>query len=122
MVLPEGDYVGLNSQEFDAALGADLGRADLFVQLLSPTPGRKARGFTAPLPQLQFHRATEARLPVLQWCERLPAVGEIADPAHAELFTTEFLRATHRTDFESTIVHHLRKQKELSERRSHRGP
>lgn len=116
VVLPEGDYVGLNAQEFDDALAGDLGRADLFVQLLSPTPGRKARGFAAPLPQLQFHRALEAKLPILQWCERLPALDQITDAAHAELFKTEFLRVTHRTDFEGTVVQQLRNLKALRER------
>ena len=116
VVLPEGDYVGLTPQEFDAAIAGDLARADLFVQLLSPTPGRKPRGFDAPLPQLQFQRARQARLPMLQWCERQPATGEIADAAHAELFRTEFLRATHRTDFETTVIQQLRTQKDLRDR------
>ncbi len=116
MVLPEGDYVGLTPQEFEAAIAGDLARADLFVQLLSPTPGRKPRGFDAPLPQLQYQRASHAKLPLLQWCERQPATGEIADAAHAELFKTEFLRATHRTDFETTVIGHLRAQKDLRDR------
>ena len=116
VVLPEGDYVGLTPQEFDAAIAGDLARADLFVQLLSPTPGRKPRGFDAPLPQLQYQRARHARLPMLQWCERQPATGEIADAAHAELFKTEFLRATHRTDFETTVIQQLRAQKDQRDR------
>lgn len=116
VVLPEGDYVGLTPQEFEAAIAGDLARADLFVQLLSPTPGRKPRGFEAPLPQLQYRRASLAKLPILQWCERQPAVDEIADAAHAELFKTEFLRATHRTDFETTVIQHLQAQKDQRDR------
>ena len=116
VVLPEGDYVGLTPPEFEAAIAADLARADLFVQLLSPTPGRKPRGFDAPLPQLQYQRASQARLPMLQWCERQPAAGEIADAAHAELFKTAFLRATHRSDFETTVIGQLRAQKDLRDR------
>jgi hypothetical protein len=116
VVLPEGDYVGLTAPEFEAAMAGDLARADLFVQLLSPTPGRKPRGFDAPLPQLQYQRARKANLPLLQWCERQPVAGEIADTAHAELFKTEFLRVTHRTDFETTVIQQLRSQKDLRDR------
>lgn len=116
VVLPEGDYVGLTPQEFEAAIAGDLARADLFVQLLSPTPGRKPRGFEAPLPQLQYRLASQAKLPMLQWCERQPAADEIADTAHAELFKTEFLRATHRTDFETIVIQQLRAQKDLRDR------
>jgi hypothetical protein len=112
-VLPQGDYVGLTAPEFDAAIAHDLMRADLFVQLLSPTPGRKGRGFEAPLPQLQFRHAQSARLPILQWCERLPVAGQIADLAHACLFETETLRATHLAEFKTTIVERLRAEKAL---------
>lgn len=107
-VLPEGDYVGLTPAEFEAAVAADIGQAGLFVQLLSPTPGRKGRGFDAPLPQLQFQRAQTAGLSLMQWCERLPAAGEIADAAHARLFETEYLRVTNLPDFSTGILQRLR--------------
>jgi TIR domain len=113
VVLPEGDYVGLMAPEFDAAIAHDLVRADLFVQLLSPTPGRKGKGFDAPLPQLQFRHAQRVRMPILQWCERLPAAGQIADQAHAGLFETETLRATHLAEFKTAIVERLRAEKAL---------
>ncbi len=115
-VLPHGDYVGLTAPEFYAAIAHDLVRADLFVQLLSPTPGRKGMGFEAPLPQLQFRHAQSARRPILQWCERLPAAEQIADQAHARLFETETLRATHLAEFKTTIVERLRAEKALRER------
>ena len=116
VVLPEGDYVGLTPPEFEAAIAGDLARADLFVQLLSPTPGRKQRGFDAPLPQLQYRRASAAKLPMLQWCEHQPAADEIADAAHAGLFKTEFLRATHRSDFETGVIQRLRALKDQRDR------
>ena len=109
VVLPEGDYVGLTAQEFNAAIAADLQRSDLFVQLLSSTVGRTARGlgFTAPLPQLQFECARQANVPILQWCETLPNVGDVADKAHRRLFETTFLRATHLEEFKTIIVDQL---------------
>lgn len=110
-VRPEGDYVGLTPAEFEASIAADLGPADLFVQLLSPTPGRKIRGFEAPLAQLQFLRAQAARLPLMQWCECLPAAGEITDQAHARLFETEHLRVTNLADFSTDVVERLRADK-----------
>lgn len=107
-VLPEGDYVGCSAAEFDAAIAADIGRASLFAQLLSPTPGRRGRGFDAPLPQLQFQRAHAAGLPLMQWCERLPAAAELADPAHARLFETAHLRVTNLPDFAAGMLERLR--------------
>jgi hypothetical protein len=116
VVLPDGDYVGFAPAEFEAAIGADLRHAGLFVQLLSPTPGRKGRGFEAPLPQLQYRRARSAGLPILQWCERLPAADEIADRDHAALFETETLRATHLAEFKTTVIEHVRADKARRER------
>jgi hypothetical protein len=110
-VRPEGDYVGLTPAEFDAAIATDLGQASLFVQLLSSTPGRKIRGFDAPLPQLQFLRAQAAGLPLIQWCDRLPTPGEITDPAHARLFETEHLRVTNLPDFSTGVIERLRADK-----------
>lgn len=117
-VLPEGDYVGLTPQEFDSAFVADLARSSLFVQLLSPTVGRKAKGFAAPLPQLQFDRASASgKQPVMQWCEQLPDSGLIAEAGHARLFETEFLRATNLARFQDEVVERLRaarKQRDAS--------
>ena len=106
-VLPEGDYVALSQPEFDAAVQADLERASLFVQLLSPTAGRKGR-FELPLPQLQYQRAVASGKPVMQWASRQPAQGELADEGHARLFETETLRVTHLTDFANSVVSRLR--------------
>ncbi|WP_168787662.1 toll/interleukin-1 receptor domain-containing protein [Paraburkholderia aromaticivorans] len=111
-VLPDGDYIGLSAEEFDACIAKDLKRSELFVQLLSPAAGRKARGFVAPLPQLQFQRAETAAIAIMQWCEHLPHVGQISDPAHAKLFETKFLRATNLATFTSEVVERLRKVKE----------
>jgi len=108
VVLPEGDYVGLTPMEFEAEFARDLAKSQLFVQLLSSTVGRIGRNFTAPLPQLQFGRAVAAKLPIMQWCEQLPASTEITDAGHARLFDTEFLRVTNRTAFESEILARLR--------------
>jgi hypothetical protein len=108
VVLPEGDYVGLTPDEFEAEFARDLAQSQLFVQLLSPTVGRIGRNFSAPLPQLQFDRAVAAKLPIMQWCERLPGPAEIADAGHARLFNTEYLRVTNRTAFEREVLARLR--------------
>jgi hypothetical protein len=115
-VLPDGDYVGLTPQEFEAVITADLKSSQLFVQLLSPTVGRKSKGYAAPLPQLQFKVAVAARLPIMQWCEHLPEPGRIADPAHARLFETEFLRATNLARFKAEVIGRLRMEKEKQEK------
>ena len=116
LVLPEGDYVGLTPEEFKAEFARDLARCELFVQMLSPTAGRTGKGFTAPLPQLQFAGAVAAKLPILQWCERLPGPGDIADAGHAGLFNTQYLRATNRTAFEREVLEQLRTMKQAAER------
>lgn len=111
LVLPNGDYVGLSVEEFDHTYSKDLERSELFVQLLSPTAGRKGKGYSAPFPQLQFQRAHEANKPILQWCEQLPAVNQIGDPAHAKLFETEFLRVTNLNNFKTEIIERLHAEK-----------
>lgn len=115
VVLPEGDYVGLTPEEFATEFSHDLTRSELFVQLLSPIVGRTGRGFAAPLPQLQFDRAIAVKLPIMQWCERLPGPDDIADPGHATLFNTEYLRATNRPSFEHEILARLRAMKQAAE-------
>ncbi|MBS0498259.1 MAG: toll/interleukin-1 receptor domain-containing protein [Proteobacteria bacterium] len=111
LVLPNGDCVGLSIDEFNSAFPRDLERSELFVQLLSPTVGRKVRGYPAPLPQLQFHLAREANKPILQWCEQLPAADQITDPAHAKLFETEFLRVTNLNNFKTELIERLQAEK-----------
>jgi hypothetical protein len=104
VVLPKGDYVGLMPGEFETEFTQDLARSQLFVQLLSPRVGRTGRTFAAPLPQIQFDRAIAAKVPIMQWCERLPGPADIAEEGHRRLFNTEHLRATNRTAFESEIM------------------
>ena len=116
VVLPEGDYVGFTPPEFEAAIAHDLQRADLFVQLLSLTPGRKGKGFELPMPQLQYRQARSTKLPILQWCERLPSAEQITDEAHARLFQTDTLRATHLAEFKTTIIERLRSEKASRQR------
>ncbi|MEO7851355.1 MAG: toll/interleukin-1 receptor domain-containing protein [Rubrivivax sp.] len=118
VVLPQGDYVGFTPPEFEAAIAQDLQRASLFVQLLSLTPGRKGRGFELPLPQLQYRHARSAKLPILQWCERLPTAEQIVDEAHARLFQTETLRAMHLAEFKTTIIERLHDEKASRQQRA----
>lgn len=111
LVLPDGDCIGLSIEEFNSNFPRDLECSELFVQLLSPTVGRKAKGYPAPLPQLQFQLAREANKPILQWCEQLPPAGQITDPAHAKLFETEFLRVTNLNNFKTEIIERLRAER-----------
>jgi hypothetical protein len=115
VVLPDGDYVGLTPKEFETEFVHDLAQSQLFVQLLSPTVGRTGKGFAAPLPQLQFEGAVAAKLPIMQWCERLPGPNDVADSGHAKLFNTPHLRVTNRTSFEHEILTRLRMMKQAAE-------
>ena len=114
-VLPEGDYVGRSAAEFAAAFARDAQSSLLFVQLLSPTPGRIPKGEKRPLPQLQFAAAQEAGLTILQWCAAIPESDVIADPAHHALFRTPFLCAVNLERFKDEVIkkyHELGKQTE----------
>src|SRR5262249_17242692 len=52
------------------AVDADLARADVYVQLLGPLPGRRlAEGAPSPV-ALQHERAVAAARPILQWRDR----------------------------------------------------
>jgi hypothetical protein len=55
-------------------------------------------------------------LPVLQWCERLPAAEQIADEGHARLFQTETLRVTHLAEFKTTLIERLWAEKASRQR------
>jgi hypothetical protein len=72
-VLPEGDYLQ-GGPEFAEAVKADLGRAELFVQLLGPyrsnrPPDLREEGADEPKSYAQFqYDAAKARgVPILQW-------------------------------------------------------
>jgi TIR domain len=108
-VLPEGDYVALSSTEFDQAFAEDLNQSALFVQLLTPTPGRKLKGFAAPLPQAQFARAKASGISILQWCESVPLPGAIGDPAHDALFRTAHLHAVNLERFKEEVADKYRR-------------
>ena len=115
-VLPEGDYVGRSAAEFAAAFARDARSSVLFVQLLSPTPGRIPKGEKRPLPQLQFAAAQEAGLTTMQWCAAVPESDVIADPAHHALFRTPFLYAVNLERFKVEVIkkyHELGKQTEV---------
>lgn len=111
VVLPDGDYQSLTSDEFDKSFAEDLNCSELFVQLLSPTPGRQRKGFAAPLPQLQFQRARDANRPIIQWCEKLPEFDQNYDQKHRRLFETEFLRVVDIINFKAEIIERLHAEK-----------
>lgn len=52
----------------------------------------------------------------MQWCEQLPHPEQIPDPAHAQLFETEFLRATSLAVFKSEVLVRLRALKDRQEK------
>ena len=107
-VVPEGDYVGRSAAEFAVAFARDAQSSLLFVQLLSPTPGRIPKGEKRPLPQLQFTAAQEAGLTILQWSAAVSESNMIADPAHHALFTTPFLCAVNLERSKDEVIEKYR--------------
>lgn len=109
IVVPEGDYVGLSFDEFQAEFQKDMARSELFVQLLSKTPGRSQAGFPGRMPRLQYDLAKQSGREILQWCDQeVPARDRIADSEHAKLFSSEHLRAVNLEAFKDEISDRLK--------------
>ena len=77
--------------QFQAALSADLGRADLLVQLFGPHPGKKPPWSASPLSRLQSERAqafaARRGLSYLPWRPPDVVLEAIANDDHRRLLT-----------------------------------
>ncbi|MCP4695372.1 MAG: CHAT domain-containing protein [Gammaproteobacteria bacterium] len=80
-VLPQSMYFFPALDALQTQLDRDLARADLYVQLLSANNPQRPPGIGMTTPMLQYQRATEASLPMLQWRDPalLPAATEDAE-------------------------------------------
>jgi hypothetical protein len=108
-ILPTDNYPD-DEAGFDTAIAADLSRADLFVQLLSPgdeweyqSTDKTSR---AKL-QLDAANKAEKRVPVLQWCK--PIKRERLEQLDQELFGASFLMVVGLEEFKHAIRETLTK-------------
>jgi TIR domain len=89
-VLPTMDYPQ-GGAEFSAAFLDDLGQADLFVQLLSASPGRHPRDLVEGYTRFQFNAAKAKGIKIMQWHspELKVSADTIADEEHRKLLGGE---------------------------------
>jgi hypothetical protein len=93
---------------FAQAVQEDLAQAKLFVQLLSPIPGRQMPGRDETYIVHQYRAAVAKDLPILQW--RDPDLGtrqikaEVADLSHQELLLGASVNAVDIEDFKRDVL------------------
>jgi hypothetical protein len=102
-VLPQKTYPQTDRRAFEQAMGADLRRSKVFVQLLSAARGRELPfGDGVRAPRLQFDAACQSGLAVLQWRDRAVDAGAISDADHRALF--DRAQACGIEEFKSAVV------------------
>lgn len=115
IILPEGKdyYYPTEAPAFRAAVERDLADADVFVQLLNGTAGKRRAGVPQGYPRLQFELATAVAaargrtIEVLQWCGLAVDIGQVADEDMAMLLRQPTVRQESLTDFEAWAVTRL---------------
>jgi hypothetical protein len=114
-VLPRSLYPN-DPQGFASAVRSDLGESSLFVQLLSPVPGRKLEGTSQRRVAMQHDLAQECqtpsgeKLPILQWRVRgLNTDREVADATHRKLLEGPKVLATDIEEFKAEVRRRLEK-------------
>jgi hypothetical protein len=102
-ILPADDYP-TDEVELGKAITADLSRAALFVQLLSPVDEWEYQGTDkTSRAKLQFNAAKEAAksVPILQWCK--PIKREMLEQLDQELFGAPSLMVVGLEEFKRVI-------------------
>jgi hypothetical protein len=115
-VVPQAWY----SQEpnaFRRAVEGDLARAELFVQLLSDTAGKKPPDVPLGYPRFQLDLAIVAGKPVLQWRSPSVEVAAIEDADHRRMVESATVHAEGLEDFKDEIRRRLFDRPVLSQQR-----
>jgi hypothetical protein len=108
-VLPSCDYPQ-GGEAFVAAITSDLARADLFVQLLGPRPGRRPPDLPGGYPLTQFDVARQSGVDVLQWRRPDMDLAAVADPGHRDLLTSENVIAAGLESFKAEARRRLERK------------
>ncbi|MEO0999653.1 MAG: hypothetical protein AAFW69_03455 [Pseudomonadota bacterium] len=105
-VLPEFDYPQ-GGAEFTEAFAADLGEAELFVQLLGRSAGRRPSDLPEGYLVHQFHAAEGAGKPILSWRHPELDLEQVGNPDHRALLSGETVIASGLESFKSDIQKRL---------------
>lgn len=97
-ILPNS-YYPRDPDTFQQAVDADLSQCQLFVQLLSPLPGRKPRGFV----RLQYERALALGKTLLQWRDPELFLDLVTDHEQRQLLNSDKVLATTLEEFKREV-------------------
>jgi hypothetical protein len=101
-VLPECWYPR-DPEAFQKAAARDLERAEVFVQLLGGSAGKRTADVPDGYAHLQFHMAESAGKPILQWRSEELDTAKIGDARHRALLERETVMAVGIEEFKRTI-------------------
>jgi hypothetical protein len=90
--------------DFARALGADLGRSDIFVQLLGESAGIKPPDVPLGYPALQFEAARAAGIKIIQWRSPEIDVAKVTDEAHKALLLDKDVIAEGFEVFKASVL------------------
>jgi hypothetical protein len=102
-VLPE-TYYPPDPAAFQQAVRADLGKSDVFVQLLSALPGKRPPTLPQGYVRCQSDLAQAAHKPILQWRSPSLNLNEIADAAQQDFLRGHTVFAVGLEEFKAQIV------------------
>jgi hypothetical protein len=102
-VLPDSWY-SREPSAFRQAVKNDLGKSDLFVQLLSKTPGKKAPDLPKGIVYEQFECAQNAGIHIMQWHDRKLELNKIHDRDHCALLKGTTVFAVGIEEFKREVV------------------
>ncbi len=102
-VLPDS-YYPIKPNDFAQALNDDLGRCELFVQLLSRITGKKTDELPKGYAGLQYECALKYGKPILQWRSPELDLAEIKDNEHQTFLQGDKVLAIKMEEFKSEVV------------------
>jgi len=106
VVVPTGWY-SLEPGAFRKAAGADIAKADVFVQLLSDVVGKRPPDLPEGYAQCQLQLALEIGKPVLQWHSPLVDTHGVEDASHRMLLERPTVSVEPVEDFKQAIKNRL---------------
>lgn len=102
-VLPEHWYPR-EPNAFKQALHNDFSGSQVFVQLLSGTPGKKSLDLPGGYSLLQYDCAVSSGKPILQWRSPDLDLGAVADQDHRRLLERDTVLAVSMQEFKREVV------------------
>jgi hypothetical protein len=108
LVLPEQPYPQ-GGNDFRAAFQADLGRADLFVQLLGQRSGRVSSDLPEGYTYCQLEAARAKRTKIVQWRRPDADPAQVKDAKYRAILTADTVVASGLEAFKREILETLRK-------------